>query len=156
MAWSPVRDGWLPILTTAPAGGYGAGAPASGLLISAWEPASLIAPGDSGGPALLGHQLAGGDCQLFVARHYMPSRISTVLATAVTVIAAWQRISYYQQWIDQTVRAADTAAPSKASQVQKTVAEGAAGTLTRAYFLLEFTGTRSKKRPGPECRLRDP
>lgn len=105
----------------------------------------LIAPGDSGGPALLGNKLAGvASYSAALATSYARPDVDTVGNSSYGELAAWQRISYYQQWIDQTVRAADTAAPSKASQVQKTVAEGAAGTLARAYFLLEFTGTRSK------------
>lgn len=105
----------------------------------------LIAPGDSGGPALLGNKLAGvASYSAALAASYARPDIDAVGNSSYGEVAAWQRISYYQQWIDQTVRAADTAAPSKVSQVQKTVAEGGAGTLTRAYFLLEFTGVRAK------------
>jgi hypothetical protein len=56
-------------------------------------------------------------------------------------IAAWQRVSYYQQWIDQSLRAFYPNAPTKPQDVQKKVAEGNSGT-TYAYFLLQFTGLR--------------
>jgi hypothetical protein len=57
-------------------------------------------------------------------------------------IAAWQRVSYYQQWIDQSLRAQYPNAPTKPEQVQKSVTEGNSGT-SYAFFLLQFTGVRS-------------
>ncbi len=57
-------------------------------------------------------------------------------------IAAWQRISTYQQWIDQNLRAKYPNAPTKPENVQKEIVEGGSGT-SYAYFLLQFTGVRS-------------
>lgn len=51
-------------------------------------------------------------------------------------------MSYFQQWIDQTVLASYPNAPSRPEDVQKKVAEGSSGT-TYAYFLLLFTGGRA-------------
>jgi len=48
-------------------------------------------------------------------------------------IASWQRVSYYQQWLDQSARANYPNAPTSASAVQRTVSEGNSGT-TYAYF----------------------
>ncbi|HQX08042.1 MAG TPA: Calx-beta domain-containing protein, partial [Zoogloea sp.] len=50
--------------------------------------------------------------------------------------------SYYQQWIDQSLRTHYPDAPTKAEEVKKAVPEGSSGT-TLAYFLLQFTGVRS-------------
>ena len=55
-------------------------------------------------------------------------------------IASWQRVSYYQQWLDQSARANYPNDPTSASAVQRTVCEGNSGT-TYAYFF-QFTGTR--------------
>lgn len=146
MAWSPVAGTQLVADFDDGTSGHDALARLVGIAdLGLGTSEGLIAPGDSGGPALLGHQLAGiASYSSALATSYAKPDIDGVGNSSYGEVAAWQRISYYQQWIDQTVRAADTAAPSKVSQVQKTVAEGAAGTLTRAYFLLEFTGTRSK------------
>jgi hypothetical protein len=57
-------------------------------------------------------------------------------------IASWQRVSAYQQWIDQSLRAAYPNAPSRPADVQKKVPEGNSGT-TLAFFLVQFTGVRS-------------
>ena len=57
-------------------------------------------------------------------------------------IASWQRVSYYQQWLDQSARANYPNAPTSAGAVQRTVGEGNSGT-TYAYFLLQFTGKRA-------------
>jgi hypothetical protein len=57
-------------------------------------------------------------------------------------IAAWQRVSAYQQWIDQSQRAQYSNAPTQASDVKKTVVEGTSG-ISYAYFLLQFSGVRS-------------
>ena len=57
-------------------------------------------------------------------------------------IAAWQRVSAYQQWIDQSLRANYPNAPTKPEEVKKEVAEGNSGT-SYAYFLLQFTSVRN-------------
>jgi hypothetical protein len=51
-------------------------------------------------------------------------------------------VSIYQQWIDQSLRANYTNAPTKPEEVRKDVAEGHSGT-SFTYFLLQFTGVRS-------------
>ena len=58
-------------------------------------------------------------------------------------IAAWQRVSAYQQWIDEAVRAHYPAdAPTRPEEVQKAVSEGDSGT-ARVWFLVQFTGSRT-------------
>jgi hypothetical protein len=43
-------------------------------------------------------------------------------------IAAWQRVSAYQQWIDQSLRAQYLQQPATQASVQKSVVEGTGGT----------------------------
>jgi secreted trypsin-like serine protease len=104
----------------------------------------LIAPGDSGGPAFLSGLLAG--VASYTARLTSSSGtspdIDSVINSSFGEIAAWQRVSHYQQWIDQTIRSRLPNAPTKPEEVQKTVVEGNSGT-SYAYFLLQFTGVRS-------------
>lgn len=103
----------------------------------------LIAPGDSGGPAFINSQLAG------VASYTTSLSISSIHPDVDNVsnssfgeIAAWQRVSNYQQWIDQSLRAQYPNAPTSPAQVQTQVPEGNSGT-SYAYFLLQFTGIRT-------------
>ncbi|MBS0347732.1 MAG: trypsin-like serine protease [Proteobacteria bacterium] len=103
----------------------------------------LIAPGDSGGPAFINGKLAG--IATYTASLYEGSThpdIDSELNSSFGEIAAWQRVSYYQQWIDQNLRAHYPDAPTKPEEVKKAVPEGSSGT-THAYFLLQFTGVRS-------------
>jgi secreted trypsin-like serine protease len=65
----------------------------------------LIAPGDSGGPAFINEQIAG------VASYTTSLSISSIHPdidnqnnSSFGEIAAWQRVSHYQQWIDQSIR----------------------------------------------------
>lgn len=103
----------------------------------------MIAPGDSGGPAFINGQVAGiASYVASLSRNGINPDIDGVTNSSFGEIGAWQRVSHYQQWIDQSLRAHYPNAPSKPEQVQKAVAEGDSGT-TYAYFLLQFTGVRS-------------
>ncbi|EKE17430.1 MAG: na-ca exchanger/integrin-beta4, partial [uncultured bacterium] len=68
--------------------------------------------------------------------------IDTSTNSSFGEVAAWQRVSNYQQWIDQSLRANYSNAPTKPDEVKKEVPEGSSGT-SYAYFLLQFTGVRS-------------
>lgn len=100
----------------------------------------ITTPGDSGGAAFIGGQIAGvasyGASLASATAH--PDADDTVNGTYGEV-ASWQRVSHYQQWIDQSLRARYADAPAKPEDVQKTVAEGNSGT-TRTYFMVEFHG----------------
>lgn len=103
----------------------------------------MIAPGDSGGPAFINGQLAG--IASYIASLNLGSihpDLDGTVNSSFGEIGAWQRVSHYQQWIDQSLRAQYPDAPSRPEQVKKAVAEGNSGT-TYAYFLLEFNGVRS-------------
>lgn len=104
----------------------------------------LIAPGDSGGPAFLGQQVAGiASYTTSLESAVAHPDSDTVGNSSYGEIAAWQRVSAYQQWIDQNLRAHHPDAPTKPEEVKKSVVEGNSGT-SYAYFLVTFTGVRAQ------------
>jgi hypothetical protein len=103
----------------------------------------LIAQGDSGGPAFISGLLAGvASYTASLSRGRIDPDIDASPNSSFGEIAAWQRVSTYQQWIDQSLRANYPNTPTKPEEVRKDVAEGHSGT-SYAYFLLQFTGVRS-------------
>lgn len=100
----------------------------------------ITTPGDSGGPAFIGGQIAGiasyGASLASATAH--PDSDDTINGT-YGELASWARVSHYQQWIDQSLRAHYADAPTRPENVQKTLAEGNSGT-TRTYFMVEFHG----------------
>lgn len=103
----------------------------------------LISPGDSGGPAFIDGEIAGiASYTASLSRGSISPDIDNVSDSSFGEIASWQRVSYYQQWIDESLREQYPNAPTKPEEVQKSVIEGNTGT-TYAYFLLQFTGIRS-------------
>lgn len=104
----------------------------------------MITPGDSGGPAFINGQIAG------VASYI--ARLSTILTdpdsdaqlnSSFGELGFWQRVSAYQQWIDQSLRSEYPNTPTRADEVELTVMEGGPGEITTTYFLLEFSGIRT-------------
>lgn len=103
----------------------------------------IISSGDSGGPAFIDNKVAGIASYISSLETYSYQPDSDGITNSTFgEIAAWQRVSYYQEWIDESIRSLYPNAPSKASEVQKSVVEGNSG-VSYAYFLVEFTGTRS-------------
>lgn len=103
----------------------------------------FIAPGDSGGPAFLNGQIAGvTSYTTSLSRGSVNPDIDSSDNSSFGEIAAWQRVSAYQQWIDQSLRANYPGAPAKPEEVKTEVTEGNTGT-SYTYFLLQFTGVRS-------------
>lgn len=103
----------------------------------------LLAPGDSGGPAFINGKVAGiASYTASLSYGNVRPDVDTVANSSFGEVAAWQRVSHYQQWIDQSVRARYPDAPVRPDEVKKTVPEGHAGN-SYAYFLLQFTGVRS-------------
>ena len=103
----------------------------------------MIAQGDSGGPAFIQNTIAGvASYTSSLSRNGADPDIDTTTNSSFGEIAAWQRVSAFQQWIDQSLRASYPNAPTKPEEVKKEVAEGNSGT-SYAYFLLQFTGVRS-------------
>lgn len=102
----------------------------------------LITTGDSGGPAFIQGRVAGiASYSASLSQGDAKPDADGLVNSTFGEIAAWQRVSYYQQWIDQSLRAAYPNAPAKPQDVQKKVPEGNSGT-SYAYFLLQFTGVR--------------
>lgn len=102
----------------------------------------MIAPGDSGGPAFIGDKVAGiATYTASLSQNGEAPDINDKLDSSYGEIGAFQRVSYYQQWIDQSLRAADPNAPTRREDVEKTIVEGSDET-SLTYFLLEFTGER--------------
>ncbi len=103
----------------------------------------LISKGDSGGPAFIGNLVAG--IASYTSR---PSGLDAVpdinglSDSSFGEIAAWQRVSAYQQWIDQSLRTMYPNPPASQAAVQKTVTETNVGT-TPVYFWVQFTGFRT-------------
>lgn len=102
----------------------------------------LTLPGDSGGPAFIDGKIAG------IASYSAPLQKGTIYSDLDTIsngsfgeLGFWQRVSSYQQWIDQSLRAQYTDAPTAPEEVKKSISEGQSG-ISTAYFLLTFTGVR--------------
>lgn len=103
----------------------------------------LIAPGDSGGPALVNGQIAGvASYTASLSRGSNVPDVDSEVNSSFGEIAAWQRVSSFQEWLDLQLREKYSDAPTTAEEVRTEVVEGDSGT-NFAYFLLEFTGVRS-------------
>ena len=103
----------------------------------------LISKGDSGGPAFIGNLVAG--IASYTSRpnglNAVPD-INSLSDSSFGEIAAWQRVSAYQQWIDQSLRTLYPNPPASQAAVQKTVTETHVGT-TPVYFWVQFNGFRT-------------
>ncbi len=103
----------------------------------------IISPGDSGGPAFIDGRVAGTASYTTRLSTYRDDPdIDTALNSSYGEIAAWQRVSAYQQWIDESLRQHYPDAPTTPSEVRKSLPEGHSGA-SLAYFLLQFTGVRA-------------
>jgi len=103
----------------------------------------FIAEGDSGSPAFIQGRIAGiASYTTSLSRGSAVPDIDSETNSSFGEIAAWQRLSQYQQWIDQSLRQGYLDAPRTPEEVRKSVPEGNGGT-TLAYFMLQFTGVRS-------------
>lgn len=102
----------------------------------------LIAPGDSGGPAFIDDKVAGvATYTASLSRNGQSPDNNDTLDSSFGEIAGFQRVSYYQPWIDQRLRMEDANAPARPEDVDTTILEGDDGT-SLVYFLLEFHGER--------------
>ena len=104
----------------------------------------LIAPGDSGGPAFINGQIAGvASYTSSLSRGSVHPDIDSASNRSFGELGFWQRVSHYQQWVDQSLRAHYPDAPTQAAQVKKSVVEGTSGN-SYAYFLVQLTAVRSE------------
>lgn len=103
----------------------------------------LIAQGDSGGPAFINGLIAGVASYVSsMGTGLIEPDVDSISNSSFGEIAAWQRVSSCQQWIDQSLRAQYADAPTSPEQVIKAISEGNSGT-KYVYFMLNFTGVRS-------------
>jgi hypothetical protein len=102
----------------------------------------LIAPGDSGGPAYIDNKVAGiATYGASFSSNGQSADVNDTLDSSFGEIAGFMRVSFYQQWIDQSLRLMDPNAPTRPEDVITSVQEGNTST-QRVYFLLEFNGLR--------------
>jgi secreted trypsin-like serine protease len=104
----------------------------------------MIAQGDSGGAAFIDGKLAGVASYVASLQNYNANPdINSTTDSSFGEVGFWHRVSYYQQWIDESLREHYTNVPQTAQEVQKEIVEGSAGTLTLNYFLVEVIGMRN-------------
>jgi hypothetical protein len=102
----------------------------------------LISKGDSGGPAFIGSLVAG--IASYTGRLSTTGSVPDIDNTSNSSfgeVAVWQRVSVYQQWIDQAMRLRYESPPATEAALQKTVNEGNSGT-TPVYFWVQLNGYR--------------
>ena len=102
----------------------------------------LISKGDSGGPAFIGNLVAG--IASYTGRLTTSGAVPDIDNTGNSSfgeVAVWQRVSVYQQWIDQALRMRYESPPASQAAVQKTVTEGNSGT-SPVYFWVQLNGYR--------------
>ncbi|MCK9473167.1 Calx-beta domain-containing protein [Sulfurimonas sp.] len=103
----------------------------------------MIAPGDSGGPAIIDSKVAGVASYVSsLGNYYIDPDVDTEINSSFGEVGFWQKVSYYQQWIDQSLRQNYTNTPQTSQEVQKEIVEGATGEITVNYFLVEVIGMR--------------
>lgn len=99
----------------------------------------IIASGDSGGAAFINNQIAGIASYTTKLTSYGAGDINNYLDSSFGEIAAYQRVSYYAEFIDKTIRANLPNAPKSKSEVKKIVSEDEA----YVYFMLEYLPLRN-------------
>lgn len=103
----------------------------------------IISPGDSGGPAFIDGRVAGvASYKATLSRGPVEPDIDKIANSSFGEVAAWQRVSVYQQWVDEAVRKAWSEAPKTTADVKTSVTEGNSGTRF-TWFLVQYHGTRS-------------
>ncbi len=94
----------------------------------------MIASGDSGGPAFIDNQIAGVASYSVRVDTY---DINDKVDSSFGEIGAWQRVSYYQEWIDKTLRANYENAPTSKEEVELQIVESD-DEIQYVYFFLEY------------------
>jgi hypothetical protein len=105
----------------------------------------LVAKGDSGGPAFIDGYVAGVASYVSTVSRYAadPDIDGESNNSSFGEIAAWQRISSVQEWIDQELRNHYLDTPARPEDIAKEVLEGDSAT-TQTYFMVSYSGIRSE------------
>lgn len=104
----------------------------------------MLSSGDSGGPAMIGQAIAGVAAYVFRLSPFGVSPdIDSTTNSSFGELGAWTRVSAYQQWIDQQIRAHQTDAPPRVEEVQTTIQEGGSGSVHYTYFMVRYQGDRN-------------
>ncbi len=103
----------------------------------------MIASGDSGGPAFIDGLIAGvASYSASISSYSYSPDTNDIVDSSFGELGAWQRVSYYSEWIDKTIREGYENAPTSKDEVQTEVLEADEGDISYAYFLLEFLEDR--------------
>ncbi|MBW2186305.1 MAG: trypsin-like serine protease [Deltaproteobacteria bacterium] len=102
----------------------------------------ITAGGDSGGPAFINGQIAGiaSYGAHFETLGFSPD-IDDIVNSSFGELAFWQKISAYEEWIDQSIRSTYEDSPTSKDEVVMSIVEGDSDTQL-IYFLVEFNGIR--------------
>ena len=98
-----------------------------------------IASGDSGGAAFIDNKIAGVSSYSTSLNTDGIGDINSTIDSSFGEIAAYQRVSYYAEFIDKTIRENLPYAPKTKSEVKKVVDEDD----IYAYFMLEYLPLRN-------------
>lgn len=144
MGWSPVRGSqWMADFDNGLAANDALGRLMGRNHLGLGLDEGFMSQGDSGGPALVGGQVAGVASFLAsLSLGLVQPDVDKVSNSSFGEVGAWQSVAFYQQWIDQSLRASYVGAPSRPEDVRKAVPEGQDGTSV-VFFLLQFTGVRA-------------
>ena len=104
----------------------------------------MLSSGDSGGPAMIGQAIAGVAAYVFRLSPFgLSPDIDSTTNSSFGELGSWTRVSAYQEWIDQQIRAHQTDAPTRVEDVQTTIQEGASGSVHYTYFMVRYQGDRN-------------
>ncbi len=98
-----------------------------------------IASGDSGGAAFIDNKIAAIASYSTTLNKNGIGDINSRIDSSFGEIAAYQRVSYYAEFIDKTIRENLPNAPKNPNEVKKVVSEDE----TYAYFMLQFLPLRN-------------
>ena len=98
----------------------------------------MIASGDSGGPSFIDGLLAGVATSVIgLSSAAIDPDVDDIQNSSFGEVGAWQRVSSFQQWIDQSLRREYINAPVTSSEVKKSVSESD----NVAYFMVSYSGS---------------
>lgn len=140
LVWSPLADSLLVADFDNGESVYDALGSLLGIAETGNDSEGMITPGDSGGPAFIADRVVG--IASYIGIYHDKDYDGVPLNSSIGELGFWQRVSYYQEWIDQSLRESYQGVPVRRDEVEQSVTEGDAGT-EYVYFLLEFTGERA-------------